>query len=990
MQRWVLRSATGPETLTMPDQTILLVEDNAISRKMVSFALETKGYRVLAAPDGAAALALMAQSPQLVLLDLVLPDMSGYELAPKLREASAGPIAVLACSGFVSKVEEVRLSAAGFDDIITKPVEPSRLLQIVRAHLPWDGPEPERVSDGQRVLVADDDPVQLKLTMYRLERLGFRTTGAADGIEALERTRTLRPDLVLTDVMMPRLDGFGLCRALRDDPVLSNIPVVMATSTYLEREDRELADQIEADDFVIRTPELSEVIVAIRRCLARPRLPPQHLSEEDSAARRAEVEAERNRRVLRQLEKQATLNSGLAQRCASLTAELTVLSGMSAALCQGLDVQSALDTTLAACLDAGGISQGALYLLGPGGEISTRAFGETAAPLHTGELTTFCGRLDYLRVLLEQRRTLDLPRDASSELPGPIAGLLVPIVHGGTLLGGLFLVSSGQGRPPEQTAFAEGVASQISLALVLARSFDDRAASERRARESEALLRSIFDSIGDGVVAVDGEGRLTHCNSAAVAMFGAGPMDARASDWAERYGLYREDQVTRMPGRDLPLVRALRGESPDHVELYLRRPSVSEGVWLSVTARPLRLENGRIGGAVAAFRDITSEKATQGQLMVSDRMASVGMLAAGVAHEINNPLAAVLANLDCAYRDATELAAELAPIRPLNDLPETLRDGRDAAERVRQIVKDLKIFSRAEEDTRGPVDIRRVLESTFRMAWNEIRHRARLVKHYGPVPLVDGNESRLGQVFLNLVVNAAQAIPEGRADRNEIQVVTSTDARGRAVVEIRDTGPGMPPETLRRLFTPFFTTKAPGVGTGLGLAICQRIVTAIGGEITVESQMGASAGTVFRVSLLPASATAQETVAVPLASASARRGRVLLIDDDPMIGSAVRRILRSEHDVTILTSAQEGFEAITRGDSYDVIFCDMMMPVMTGMEFYDKLLASQREQAERIVFLTGGAFTVRAREFLDRIPNTRIEKPFDARNLRSLVNDRVR
>ena len=308
-------------------------------------------------------------------------------------------------------------------------------------------------------------------------------------------------------------------------------------------------------------------------------------------------------------------------------------------------------------------------------------------------------------MLLEQRRTLDLPRDASAELPGPIAGLLVPIVHGGTLLGGLFLVSSGQGRPPEQAAFAEGVASQISLALVLARSFDDRAASERRSRESEALLRSIFDSIGDGVVAVDGEGRLTHCNSAAVAMFGAGPMDARASDWAERYGLYREDQVTRMPGRDLPLVRALRGESPDHVELYLRRPTVSEGVWLSVTARPLRLENGRIGGAVAAFRDITSEKATQGQLMVSDRMASVGMLAAGVAHEINNPLAAVLANLDCASATPPSWRPSWPPTRPLGDLPETLRDGRDAAERVRQIVRDLKIFSRAEEDTRGPVDI---------------------------------------------------------------------------------------------------------------------------------------------------------------------------------------------------------------------------------------------------------------------------------------------
>jgi CheY-like chemotaxis protein len=219
-------------------------------------------------------------------------------------------------------------------------------------------------------------------------------------------------------------------------------------------------------------------------------------------------------------------------------------------------------------------------------------------------------------------------------------------------------------------------------------------------------------------------------------------------------------------------------------------------------------------------------------------------------------------------------------------------------------------------------------------------------------------------------------------------VVTATDAKGRAVVEVRDTGPGMPPETLRRLFTPFFTTKGPGVGTGLGLAICQRIVSGLGGEIAVESQVGT--GTVFRVFLPPASMSVQETVAAPAAATSARRGQVLLIDDDPMIGSAVRRILRSEHDVAIVTSAREALEAIEAGAHFDVIFCDMMMPVMTGMEFYDHLLRTRRDLAERIVFLTGGAFTVRAREFLDRVPNTRVEKPFDARNLRALVNDRLR
>jgi signal transduction histidine kinase/CheY-like chemotaxis protein len=641
-------------------------------------------------------------------------------------------------------------------------------------------------------------------------------------------------------------------------------------------------------------------------------------------------------------------------------------------------------------MDAGGISQGALYVLEASEAVSTRAFGERGGT-GRGDLTTFFGRPDCLRSLLERRRTLHLPRDTPPEvdLPAAVAGLLVPLLHGPTLLGGLYLaVHSAADTPTERTEFAEGVASQLSLALVLAKSFDERAASERRARESEALLRSIFDSIGDGVVAVDAAGHLTQWNSAAGSMLRE-RITAPAGEWSERYGFFLGDRVTQMPARDLPLVRALRGEAADHVEIFLRRPgSPDGGLNLSVNARPLRLEDGRIGGAVAAFRDITAEKATQTQLMTSDRMASVGMLAAGVAHEINNPLAAVLGNLDVAVQEAALLINQPGQEGVLQDLCDCLRDGREAAERVRQIVRDLKIFSRAEEDRRGPVDTKQVMESTLRMAWNEIRHRARLVKNYGEVPLVDANESRLGQVFLNLVVNAAQSIPEGHADRNEIHISTGRDPTGRATVEIRDSGSGMPPETLKRLFTPFFTTKAAGVGTGLGLAICHRIVTGLGGEITVASQVGV--GTRFKVFLPPARGRTAEHRVMPVPTRTTRRGRVLLVDDDPLIGNAIRRILTGDHDVTLLTSARQAFDSIAGGDRFDVILCDMMMPVMTGMEFYDQLLEVVRDQAERIVFLTGGAFTVRAREFLDRVPNTRVEKPFDAKNLRALVNDRVR
>ena len=150
----------------------------------------------------------------------------------------------------------------------------------------------------------------------------------------------------------------------------------------------------------------------------------------------------------------------------------------------------------------------------------------------------------------------------------------------------------------------------------------------------------------------------------------------------------------------------------------------------------------------------------------------------------------------------------------------------------------------------GPVAVRRVLDSSINIAWNEIRHRARLVKDYGETPLVEGNESRLGQVFLNLLLNAAHAIPEGETERNEIRVTTRTDGRGYAIVEVRDSGMGIPIAIRERIFDPFFTTKPVGEGTGLGLWICAGIVSALGGEVKVDSEIGR--GSTFRVTLPPA------------------------------------------------------------------------------------------------------------------------------------------
>jgi CheY-like chemotaxis protein len=203
-------------------------------------------------------------------------------------------------------------------------------------------------------------------------------------------------------------------------------------------------------------------------------------------------------------------------------------------------------------------------------------------------------------------------------------------------------------------------------------------------------------------------------------------------------------------------------------------------------------------------------------------------------------------------------------------------------------------------------------------------------------------------------------------------------------VEVQDTGPGIPLDVIGRIFDPFFTTKPVGVGTGLGLAICRSTIVALGGEIGVESEP--DRGTIFRVVLPPA--RAPDEAPPPRAAAPApagRRGRVLIVDDEPRIGAMIRRILASEHDLTVLTSAQEALGRFEQGERFDAILCDLMMPEMTGMDLHAALATLAPDQADRMVLLTGGAFTPKAAQFLDRVPNVRLEKPFESANLRAVV-----
>lgn len=434
-------------------------------------------------------------------------------------------------------------------------------------------------------------------------------------------------------------------------------------------------------------------------------------------------------------------------------------------------------------------------------------------------------------------------------------------------------------------------------------------------------------------------------------------------------------QIARAGGRSLIVSEALR----------FKNAALAED--LSRVQEHLKASNEQLERRVTErTADLVS---AHHKLALAERMVSVGTLAAGVAHEINNPLAFVLSNLEY-VQDALQLSLDdLAKggvtdktVRRLREAVIAIDDACTGATRVRGIVSDLNTFSRGAGDQVESVDLITTIETSIRMAANELRHRARVERELGAVPPVVGHAGKLAQVFLNLLVNAAQAIPEGHASVHEVRVATRTDAQGRAVVEIRDTGAGIAPEVLPRILDPFFTTKPLGQGTGLGLSICHGIVRTMGGELQVESEVGK--GSVFRV-ILPPGQSAAASVRPSPTEVRGGRARILVIDDEELFGKGVERTLGEDHEVVLEVLAQHALVRLAAGEHFDVILCDMMMPDCTGMEFYDQLQAIDAALAARVVFTTGGAFTGAARDFLERVRNPRIGKPFTKREIEAVL-----
>jgi signal transduction histidine kinase/DNA-binding response OmpR family regulator len=510
-----------------------------------------------------------------------------------------------------------------------------------------------------------------------------------------------------------------------------------------------------------------------------------------------------------------------------------------------------------------------------------------------------------------------------------------------------------------------------------------RSAQEQASRTARDWQRT-FDAVRDAIWILDEKQVITRSNRAGEELLG--PRDGSVTGrqcWDVLHG-------TPCPIPHCPLIRAQESLSRESLD-------ITEGDrQFRVTVDPLLDERGAFAGAVHVVTDVTRQRQMHAAAAQSDRLASVGMLAAGLAHQINNPLSYVLCNLealsqDLPLLDATRqaLPGSVSPDKsspPVEEMLTRVREAREGAERIKDVTRSLGTFSRVDAVELGPVDLRRVLESAASLAANEIRYRATLVQEIQDVAPVWAAEGHVAQLVLNLLLNAAHAVEEGNPGHHRV-TLRLTRVGNEAVVEVGDTGGTYQDGELPRVFDPFFVPATRPVHVGLGLATSRSIATELGGRLDVRSRPGQ--GTVFtvRLPIMPDAATKPATQVLPATfTKPTRRKRILVVDDEAPIRTAIGRVLGRNYVVVQAGSGTAARDILLSDQAFDLILCDLMMPDMTGMDLHRWLTEAFPALSERVVFVTGGAFTPKAAEYLAGTRNHRVDKPFDASALKDLVD----
>ncbi|MGH7440538.1 MAG: response regulator [Polyangiaceae bacterium] len=896
---------------------ILVVEDNAATRKMMRLTLQAEGYSVLEAEDGEGALLLATErSPALVLLDCKLPDMDGFEVGRRLHTI-APRLPVIAVTGW-AQTDETRVLAAGFLDMLMKPVEPSRLVEIVERHL-GHAAQPSTKS-GKTVLLADDDPTHRKLAQLALSSAGFDVLVAEDGEAALRLATARKPDAIVSDVLMARMDGFAFCKAARAEPDLARVPIVLMSAHYLEDEDRALAARFGANGYVSRTGGFEAVVRAVLDAM-------EGLGAEPVVVASDDLQAAYLRRIAHQLERQATIGAGLARRVSLQASALSVLDGLSDTLTRQLDPESALGDTLAECLDAAGLSVGAILLLDDDGQLSAKAHVGSSVALDWGQHAELLLRaMRRGGVMVPSDEAGDGAGDLLSAL-GAASALVVPIVARDQALGALLLASNGTDLAgSEGESFvraARSVSTQLGQALALSRAFSRLAASESR-------YRRMIETTNQGVWIIDAERKTTFVNARMADMLGCDVKEV-----VGRSPIEFLDEESR--AQFVEHMRRRQQGAAQQSEFRFRRKDGTP-IWTILESVPMLDDAGNYEGAFAMVMDNTERRRLEEQLRQSQKMDAVGRLAGGVAHDFNNVLSVILS-----YGEM--LLADLKPGDPLRDDVEEIRK---AGKRAADLTLQLLMFSRQQVIEPKVLDLNDVLASMDKMLQRILGADVDLVSLPSkPLGRVRADPGSVEQLVMNLVVNARDAMPTGGKLTMETADVVLDEEYARThhgvnpgphvMLAVTDTGVGMDKVTQARVFEPFFTTKEKGKGTGLGLSTVFGIVQQGGGSVWVYSEMGK--GTTFKV-YFPRVDAAVDPIRTALPPPRLRGSEtILLVEDDDQVRAVALGILRRNGYVVV--EARHAGEALLHAEKHagviHLLLTDVVMPQMSGPELAKRL-----------------------------------------------------
>ncbi len=795
-----------------------------------------------------------------------------------------------------------------------------------------------------RILAVDDDPESLYMIRALFQGNGFEVVSARNGREAVDRARADAPDLIVSDILMPEMDGYQLCREVRADEALSGIPFLFYTATYTDRKDREFAMSLGADAFLVKPMEPEELLRAVRGAVSGRKPSPRDDGQLSPGER--EFLRRHNEALFRKLEKKIAELETASAKIRADDARLESLLRMAQA--GYVSTREVLERAVREALVLCGGRFGAVFLRGrTDGELALACCCRddmgtcTAEKLPPGLLPERCGLWEeaVLRGTSLIRNDFR-PGEAGGAPSAPERLLVVPVVRGGAVAAVVGLA----GKPSD---YGEWDARQLALLMESAWTLAERMQMERNIRESETRFSDLLEGISLAMLIVSPGGTVTFCNPFLLGLTSRSPHETVERNWLDLF--VPASQQARHAEVIDEVYRTGRPQTFDG-EVVARGRSNRMITW---NACALRDSEGSIDAIALVGVDVTDHRETEEQLRQSQKMEALGTMAGGVAHDFNNILTVILS-----------CASLLKPGMEKGSKNEALvGEIVTSVERASQMTRSLLAFGRKQATNLAPCDLNEVLVGLEKSLKRLIREDIdfRVSRHERPVPgLLD--RGQIEQLIVNLAVNARDAMPGGGAlsiGTSEVEVLPGKEGDPRSevppgrygVLTVSDTGVGMDAETLRRVFEPFFTTKGPEKGTGLGLSIVYGIVTRHGGHIRVSSRKGR--GTTFRV-YLPILPEGVDLLAAPAEAMVPRgKGTILVVEDEEAVRKVIGIILEGNgYRVLHARNGEDGL-AVFRNhrEGIALVVSDLVMPRMNGRPMCAEIRRMKSDVP--VIFLSG-------------------------------------